>query len=189
MAVAQSPAPDWHFLLPTLPHGSVLCLGGAGPRASIGPPLSPKDGAEGGGDPLAQYDLVALLHPAPRWALNPAAAATLARIVRPGGTLYLEVPRRIGRTPTGMVRTLRRSGFSSLRCYWPRQGFERPDLWLELGHRRVNAYYARQMVHTGSLRRRAVGAFLRVAIAGGVFEALVPGYAVVAVRAGDDDAR
>lgn len=220
-ATAALIAADWRFLLPALPHGQVLCIGGAEagvPLAlaatsaavvALAPPrvlapqqeaaraagYAPIHGLAGGSRrrllaiPPGAFDLVAVLRPAPGMGAPPLAGsglASLAQAVAPGGTLYLEIARPALLVPPARLRRrLAGLGFGRVRTYWPKPTFARCELFLPLGDRRFQCYYLAEVFFAMSPARRLLRRGLAALVAVGLFEWTLPGYAVVATRAGD----
>jgi len=174
------PSADWSVLMPARPAGSALILGGRGRPLPIelrGCRLSraaPKT------DEL--FDLVAVLHPAQSRFLSARGLEMIARAVRPGGSLYLEVDRRAMRPPATTGRRLAKLGFERSQAYWPRRGFGDPQLWLPLDAPAVHRYYLDNFFHASTPQRRLLRGALRVAIGAGCLERLLPRYAIVATR-------
>lgn len=207
-------AADWRFLLPGPPRGDVLLAGGAascaplllaetarhvsvlasGAEAAILTGRAAKEGCanvevNAGLSPGAQFDLVALMSPAPAGPRLPGKPLLLlprmARRVRPGGHFYLEVGLPAALVPPALLRAfLRKRGFDRISFYWPRPGFRDCEMYMQLGDRRLQRYYLEQLFFGTSVPRRIVRAVLMAASALGVFELTLPGYLVIARRAG-----
>lgn len=172
-------AADWRYLLPSLPRGSVLCLGDGADAVVIRAALAADgcDVADRVQGVRTGYDLAAILGSAPR-----RAALTAAARVRPGGMLYVEVPASRRAASGHLERALRRQGYAELVKYWPRGGFRSADLWLPLGHIASAEYYVTHLLFGSTPARRAVRAALRVAVRLRLFGRLVPAFALVATR-------
>jgi hypothetical protein len=201
---------DWRFLLPEPPRGDVLLTGGAvscaplllaesARRVSV--LSSPAEAAllmsraaeEGCANVSAagsvpkggRYGLVALMRPAPVRPVLPGKPLRMlpdmARHVRPGGHLYVEVDLPPALVPPAAVRAfLRGRGFDRIAFYWPRPGFLGGEMYMQMGDRRLQRYYLGQMFFGTSVPRRAIRAGLRIASALGLLEMVLPGYAVIA---------
>jgi hypothetical protein len=203
---------DWRFLLPLPPQGAVLLAGGALSCAPLvlaetarqvsvltSPPeqaiLMSRAAEEGCANVMparhdaascALYDLVGVMRPAPGRTLPGEPLRLLppiARCVKPGGHLYLEVNLPSALVPPAMVRAfLRVRGYDRVTFYWPRPGFSGCEMYMQMGDRRLQRYYLEQMFFGTSALRRIVRAALRTASALGVFELSLPGYIVIARR-------
>jgi hypothetical protein len=203
---------DWRFLLPEPPRGDVLLAGGAvscaplllaesalrvsvlssSPEAAL---LVRRAAEEGCANVSAvesvpdgeRYDLVALVRPAPMRPALPGKPlrmlSGMARHVRPGGYVYLELDLPSALVPPAVVHAfLRGRGFDRIAFYWPRPGFLGGEMYMQMGDRRLQRYYLGQMFFGTSVPRRVIRAALRVASTLGLFEMILPGYVVIARR-------
>ncbi|MEO5953191.1 MAG: hypothetical protein ABIQ44_12060, partial [Chloroflexia bacterium] len=166
--VGDERSADWRFLLPELPEGNLLCVGGA--LSSI--PLSlartcrsvtvecsrmqarfllaraRQDGffnvsvvphVESG----AKYDLVAVLRsPLRKGAWHRRKLSVWTEKTRPGGWFYLEVDKPALFAPPTLLRVaLRRAGFSEQALYWPKPTFQHCEMLIPLEDRDLQRYY------------------------------------------------
>ena len=202
---------DWRFLLPHLPTGRALCVGGALSPAPLALAGSCRDVtvvcdreegdfllarahdsgvfniAVAGIDeiPVArgEYDLVAALRsPFGHGAWRQHLRA-LPGAVAAGGILYLEVDEpAVVRPPMLLKDQLKRMGFTRARLYWPKPTFQRCEMLFPLGSRRLQKYYLDNQFYAMSPGRKALRTLLRTAVAAGLFELTLPEYMVLARR-------
>lgn len=201
-------AADWRFLLPELPSGRALCLGGAlSPvplvlattcrevvvqcakdeatflmaRASdFG--LSNLETVDLDGA-IGRFNLVAGLRAAPGQPFSVASLKAAAEQVVEGGYLYLEIDQRaIWHPPALWRRSLRQLGFETVKCYWPKPDFRTCEMWLPLDDRRMQRYYLEQVFFASSGRRRWLKQALRATVSLGLFELTLPCYSLLARR-------
>lgn len=135
------------------------------------------------------FTLVAALRQAPGWLgvrWRQWAWADLVALVAPEGQLYLELETPAICLPPVLARwRLRRLGLATALCYWPKPTFNQGELIVPLHDRRLQRYYLDHIFFASSVRRRLLRALLRVAVTCRLFTLTLPGYSVVAGRAGD----
>ncbi len=175
---------DWRFLLPEAPRGTFDHLVLLGSRAGLGERIVNLGLAHRVSCRLPaerSADAVVILHDA-RPPLDQA-----ARLLAPGGVLYLEVDRRAQRTfaatPARTSRLLRAAGLRIVGTYWAVPDFATRQMYLPLDARGALGWYLRTLFSASSLRRRLIELVLRrVAGADGRrFAPFVPCYALIAI--------
>jgi len=183
---------DWRFLLPNPDLGQVVYIGsarGALPESLrlFSASLTVLETPRARGDTV-QYDVVVASGP------SYPTLRQMARLVRPGGFLYVEAHRRLwpGRPSSVKVPQLRcaadyiavveRLGFVEARAYWHWQNFESCNEIIPLDDRAalLHAFTRRRSDRVTRLKS-ALGRWL---VQVGVFARLVPCFSVVACKRG-----
>jgi hypothetical protein len=209
--VSDERSGDWRFILPHMPSGRALCVGGALSPVPIalaqtctfvevlcgpveGSFLMARARQEGVGNLTIRhsgppgrepYDLVAVLRSEGRLSPHRHDLPELALSVRAGGSLYLEVARPALLSPPALLRRrLRHLGFGELRFYWPKPTFRRCEMLFPLGDRRMQRYYLDNLYFAISPGKRTLLSLLKVAATVGLFEMSLPGYMAVATKRG-----
>lgn len=204
---------DWRFLLPELPGGDVLCVGGAlspvplslartATSVSVqcgslqGRFLQARARQEGfpgirairAEETVRQYGVVAVLRsPLKSGAWRNRNLTELVEKVEPGGWLYLEVDSlSISAPPLLLKWMLRRAGLSEVAFYWPKPTFQHCEMLMPMGDRDVQNYYLDYQFFAMSAARRALRSVLKLSTRLGVFDLTVPAYSVLARRAGGE---
>lgn len=184
LAQASAREADWRFLLPQPDAGMFdhMLLAGGSPElgahvAGLGLARRVSRGVRGG--PAA--DVVVVLSDAD------VSLDELAPHIADSACLYIEVDRRApGRrllTPRRLRRTLEAHGFDTTGAYWVKPGFPRRDTYLPFGSSGALRWYLDTVYRASSPARRALKAVLRgLAHRDAVFAAVVPCYAITAVR-------